>query len=780
MDKRVLVIGFLVITIVMIVLLIKLIRSKEKKTKAIGLQIILGILMNGVYITSLLANNERASEFLHAIVMIIESWIWYLFLRYAYDRFHAWKVDKKRDNIISMLLIMADNILLLVNAFTGVLFEYKTVTVGDKIHVQTEWTWFTIVHLLGCTFIGVSVIIIMIRKALTVAKVYRLRYIVSSILFACGTLLVVIGRLMSGNNNMFSVIFVSLGIIGNYYWYFRYPMVRAGMMKTYAINNMADPVLMFDYNNHLQVYNAAAERMLGVSSYYSLEEYIEDNELCYKLETKEKHHDKEREFTRTKVINARTYLIYGRELWDLKDRFVGTLVVYTDITGQERLKDEATLYATRDQLTGLWNRDYFFEIAGKTIMENPNEKFLMIASDIYHFKLFNEILGTDTGDDLLLAFAQAYRENYKRMWVFSRIAADRFALLIPKSDFSEEGILAIVHDVLERRNYSLKAHCYLGVYDVAADKSVSVEGMYDRAYMALESIKGDLHKEIAYYQEELLNERIHETITLDELDRALLNDEFVIYLQPQVSVSTEEVISAEALIRWNKPGRGIVSPGEFIPIFENNGMIAKLDYYVWELACRQLAKWKEMGYENRSLSVNISAKDFYLTDLYESVTGLVEKYEVNPVNLKLEITETAFVLDVKKQMKLVRRLQDYGFLIEIDDFGSGYSSLHNLKEIMADMLKMDLKFFEKTDEKERAEKIITSVIKLANDLGMPVIAEGVETEEDMQIIRKAGCQIVQGFYYAKPMSVDDFESFLKTRPYGELKPILDKIKDDLK
>lgn len=554
--------------------------------------------------------------------------------------------------------------------------------------------------------------------------------------------------------------------------------LQSMQLKTCALNNMPDPMLIFDSNDCLQMYNDVAERMLKIPSNYTLDEYVKDHGLGYAHDVKEGKKDKTKEFIRTKVLDVGTYLVHGKELWDEKGKYVGFLVNYTDITAQEKLKDEATMYATRDQLTGLWNRDYFFEIAAKTIRENPEEEFILIASDIYHFKLFNQILGANTGDDLLLAFAQAYREHYKRMWVFSRIAADRFALLIPKSDYDEENLLKIVQEVLDRKNYSLKVHAYLGIYEVI-DRSISVESMYDRAFMALESIKGDLVRHIAYYHEEILNERIHETTTLDELDRALLNDEFVIHLQPQIDIWTDAVISAEALIRWNKPGRGIVYPGEFIPIFENNGMIAKLDYYVWELACRQLRKWKEEGHTERSISVNISAKDFYLTDLYESITGLVEKYHIDPSSLKLEITESAFVLDVDKQMELVCKLQEYGFIIEIDDFGSGYSSLNNLKEIKADMLKMDLKFFEKTADDNRAEKIISSIIRLANDLGMPVIAEGVEREEDMQIVKAAGCQMVQGYYYAKPLSVEDFEEFVSKRPYGNMKAIIDCVKSEV-
>jgi len=779
MEKSGIAIVFIISTIILVALLMQLITNNVKNTKRIGAQLMIGIFMNVLLLMSLFIGDYNVLKFIHASIMILESWVCYLFLLYTYERIHSWKVKLQTNATVSVVLISIENLLLLINAFTESFFHYKEVSSGNSFYVTTEWTWLSVIHLLGCGFIMAMVVVVMFRKARMVARVYRLRYLVSSVVFAIGALLMVVGRVMSGNMNMFSVIIVSMGVMCTYYIYFQYPLLRAVRMKTFAINNMTDPVLMFDYNDNLQVYNDAAEEMLGVYTYYPMAEYINKNELYYTIEERSKRRDKEREFTRTKVINGKTYLIHGQELWDKKERFVGTLIVYTDISGQERLKDEATLYATRDQLTGLWNRDYFFEIAGKTIRENPEEKFLMIATDIYHFKLFNEILGTAMGDDLLLAFAQAYRENCRRKWVFSRIGADRFALLIPKADFNEKGFMKIVHEVLERKNYSMKVHCYIGVYEIV-DPTLHVDSMYDRAFMAVESMKGDMQKEIAYYQEEILHQRIHETTTLDELDRALLNDEFVIYLQPQLDLEAQRVVSAEALIRWNKPGRGIVFPGEFIPIFENHGMIAKLDYYVWELACRQLAQWKEEGRYDRSIAVNISAKDFYLSDLYESITGLVGKYDVDPAHLKLEITETAFVLDVKKQMELVRRLQDFGFVIEIDDFGSGYSSLNSLKEIEVDLLKMDLKFFEKTGDSKRAEKIVSSVITLANDLGMPVIAEGVETKEDVEMVKAAGCQMVQGYYYAKPMPVADFEKYLETYPYGDMKAIISKVKNNTK
>lgn len=776
MEKTSVAIIYVLSVVILVGLLTQLIQSKRKHIIELVLMLSLGIVMNVTFLSSLYVDDKFALSLIYTAVLMSESWILFLFLRYAYRRTML-SIEQKKKTMggVGILLLVMDNAILVMNAFTEVFFEFKEVSIGSSVYVRAEWSLFLMAHWCACLLIDIFIIIIMFQKALRVAKLYRARYWVGVLTFSAGLVLEFVSRIMSDNMNMWSVTLISMGIVCYYFIYFLYPMMRTERMKTFAINNMSEPVLMFDYNNNLQVFNDAAERMLGVYPYYPMEKYIKENELYYTVEEHGAHKESHNEFVRTTIINGRTYLIHGQELSDEKNRFVGSLIVYTDITGQEKLKDEATLYATRDQLTGLWNRDYFFEMAEKTIRENPEEEFIMVVSDVYQFKMFNEILGARAGDDLLLAIAQGYRERCKRLWVFSRVAGDRYGLLMPKVDFHEERFMSFVREVFTRKHYELKVHCYVGVYEIV-DRSLSAESMYNRAYMALESIKGDLNKEIAYYHEEIRNKRIFETTTLDDLDRALLNNEFVIYLQPQLDVHTKEVVSAEALIRWNKPGRGIVSPGEFIPIFENNGMIAKLDYHVWELACRQLYIWKNEGFEERSVSVNISAKDFYLSDLYESITGLVERYKINPRNLKLEITETAFVLDVKKQMDLVRRLQEYGFVIEIDDFGSGYSSLNSLKDICVDVLKLDMKFFEKTDATDRAEKIVRSVVNLANELGMPVVAEGVETKEDLEMLERVGCQIVQGFYFAKPLSVPDYEVFLKEYKYGDMEKIIEKVR----
>ena len=381
--------------------------------------------------------------------------------------------------------------------------------------------------------------------------------------------------------------------------------------------------------------------------------------------------------------------------------------------------------------------------------------------------MFNVILGKRIGDTLLASIAKACDENSGPRRLYGRISADRFALLMPKNEFSEERYLEIQNSIFVDQGFSLTIKNYNGICEIT-DSSVDPETIYDWAYMALSTIKGDIKKDFAYFDDRMRKSMIDEALTVDELMNALKEHQFVMYLQPQVNAATGEIVGAEALARWKSPKRGMVSPALFIPIFEENGMITNLDYYIWEEACKKLRQWKNEGKEERSISINISSKDFYLSDLYESVTGLVSKYGINPSRLKLEITETAIVLDVEEQMALVKKFQDYGFLIEMDDFGSGYSSLNSLKNISVDILKLDMKFFGNAVDENRSHVIIKCMIDMAKNLDMPVVAEGVETKEQVDFLHSVGCDIIQGFYFSKPMPIEEFEKYASDRPYRDI------------
>lgn len=546
--------------------------------------------------------------------------------------------------------------------------------------------------------------------------------------------------------------------------------------KAEVIDDMDSPVLIFDKDDALAVCNDAAKNMLGVREGENLWEFASPTNLRYILTPERRRLGQSKEFHLAMHIRGKVYLIHGKEKWDEDARYGGVFMIYNDITDQENMKDEATYYATHDKLTGLWNRDYFFEMVQKVLYDNPDSTFLMIASDIGQFKLFNEILGIRAGNELLLSISESYRKVRRANWVFSRFTADRFALLMPKSDFDEKRFLEFCDGVVESSHYSLQIHNYIGVYEITNNR-IEPEQMYNRAYLALESIKGDMQQSIAYYDEKIRARRMAERLTIDELEHALKDDEFVIYIQPQIDSRNNKVVGGETLVRWLSPKRGLVPPSEFVPIFEKNGMITKMDFHVWELACRQLADWKKQGHPERSLSINISAKNFYLSDLYERITGLVDKYQVEPQRLKLEITETAFVLDVKKQMDLVKRLQERGFLIEMDDFGSGFSSLNSLKDICIDVLKMDMAFFEKTDNMDRSMKIIASMVGLARKLYTPVIAEGVEIKDQVEYLNSIGCNVVQGYYYSKPMSVEEYETFMMDHDSEDIRDLIRELKE---
>lgn len=412
--------------------------------------------------------------------------------------------------------------------------------------------------------------------------------------------------------------------------------------------------------------------------------------------------------------------------------------------------------ASHDSLTGLYNRESFFKKAEEIIRKNPNRKRYMVCTNIKNFKLANDLFGKELGDRVIADQAKLLAlANYDEC-IHGRISGDKFAMLIPKENFNPE--LAAKNTsklqyLINNANYKL--HICIGVYEIT-DTQESAQIMCDKANMAIESMQDDYGKMLAYYDEKMLERLVHEKNILSELDHALADNQFRMYLQPQIS-NTGALTGAEAIVRWHHPTRGILMPGDFIDIIEKRGYILKLDEQMWEQAAAKLGEWKRRGIDKISISVNVSTKDFYYTDLYKAFTGLVEKYEIDPGLLNIEITETVFMSDLQSHLEVINKLKAYGFHIEIDDFGSGYSSLNMLKDIEADILKIDMAFLEETDTPARNRIIIKSVIAMAKELGMEVITEGVRSKEHVEFLTEMGCDIFQGFYFDMPISVSAFE-----------------------
>ena len=456
----------------------------------------------------------------------------------------------------------------------------------------------------------------------------------------------------------------------------------------------------------------------------------------------------------------RLYKVRYRLLIDDENRAVGHMYTIQNLSDVVENGTGEQYRLTHDELTGLYNREGFVQAAEYKLRTTDNT-YVLLYSNIRDFKLFNQLFGLDRGNDILLNIGELMIQHAKEEDVYGRINGDHFALCMPKERFDERRFKKLVREIADKvisKTYSL--HFQIGVYEIL-DPYMDITLMCDRAFMACKSIKKDGTCEIAWYSDEMLVNALLEKEILSSFDFAIINRQFGIYLQPQV-YEDGKVFGAEALARWLHPENGVIEPGVFIDVLERADLIYQLDRYIWELAAKQLASWKETDFGNVSISVNVSPKDLYYLDIKQEFTDLIERYDIDPALFNIEITETAVTSDVNKCAKLILELQKSGFVVEIDDFGSGYSSLNMLKDINADVLKIDMGFLRKTDNQKRAEVILNYTIDMAHELGMKVITEGVETKHQIDFLKKVGCNMFQGFYFDKPMAVDEFEK--KYRP----------------
>lgn len=443
---------------------------------------------------------------------------------------------------------------------------------------------------------------------------------------------------------------------------------------------------------------------------------------------------------------------------DAKDviRLLAALGSYLGTT-----RENAAVYAkleyrlNYDSLTKAYNRYGFYKNAQKLIKEHTDTEYCLILSDIKSFKLINEIYGENIADKILIDEVNIIRQKMKGNSVLGRLNGDIIAMVIPKEYLSEKefsDMIKLLSDRYSNKNFRL--HIYLGVYYIK-DVNETIRQMVDKVSLVIMKSKGNMSNYILYYDENSYRNDIFKQQLIGEFETALNENQFCMYLQPQTD-KDGNMLGAEALIRWNHPNMGLIMPGAFIECFEDAGLIYRLDNYIWEEAAKQLKIWKDSGY-NYYISVNISAKDFYHIDVYQTFKNLVSKYGIDTDKLHIEITETALSEDKQAAHKTIERLHDEGFIIEIDDFGSGYSSFNFLKDVCADVIKIDRVFLKKSSHEERGEQILRSIISLSHDIGMDVITEGVENDDQLSMLAKMNCDWFQGYYFSKPIAVGDFE-----------------------
>ena len=428
----------------------------------------------------------------------------------------------------------------------------------------------------------------------------------------------------------------------------------------------------------------------------------------------------------------------------------------TDITKEKQYENELKTSAYQDPLTGMYNRNAFYANAGRQIANDKSTDYSLLRLNVGGFKLINDIMGREMGDKVLLTIADSLRRIAPKRSVYARYHADNYVMLVPSHDVDPEELHnTIVEDINKAKIIKHDIQIYLGIYK-AEDRDVSIEDMCDRAGIACQSINGIYGVHYAYYDERMRQAMVEEQEIRDETRHAMDNGEFVVFYQPVYGIKAKKYVSAEALVRWNHPTKGMISPGKFIPVFERNGFIAELDIYVLEQVCKYHLKRRENGLEPFPISVNISRMSLYNPQLFDIISDLAEKYGIEPKFFRIEITETAYNDNPAQLLETVNKLRAKGFPVLMDDFGSGYSSLNTLKDIPIDLLKLDMKFMQGFESSERVKTIVTSIARMSRWLNVPMLAEGVETKEQYLFLKSIGCSYIQGYYFSRPTPEREF------------------------
>ena len=662
-----------------------------------------------------------------------------------------WRHNKKIYFIYTLLTI--DVLQYFFNPFFGHAFGMEAITVDGSLYYR-------LVPYLGQTFHRIAVYIafitslgIFIYKTVRVPRIYAEKYYVilfTMVLAGIWQSYYIFSRTPIDRSMMGLAV---CGILIFYFSLFYRPFRLLDRMLANIASKMSEAIFFFDASKRCIWANSNGRKLLEVRS-DNLEHVNQRLFAMFDdLGIGQDNWSSKQSVGSGK--EARYFTIDKHIITDAKNKKIGYFLSIQDDT-EDVLKHQQEIYeATHDKLTGLFTKEHLFNLIRNKVATDKASSYSIALLDIKDFKMTNDIFGNEVGDRVLKKVANWIRENATKEWIYGRLSGDAFGICYPtgsvRLDFVEQRLSKFVIS-----NGSIDQHIlmHVGIYNVT-DPSIDVSIMFDRAHLALTTIKNEFNVHIAIYDNNMRDQVLWNQKISTELEAAIENRQVVPYLQPIVN-NNGTIIGAEALVRWLHPDEGFLPPFKFIPVFEKNGMIGLVDKYIWRCACEILSSWKDEK-ANLFISVNISPKDFYFMDVYAEIKALVEEFKIEPSRLRIEITETVMMTEAESRMAILSKFRESGFIVEMDDFGSGYSSLNQLKDMPLDVLKIDMKFLSKAEDNHRAETILRNVLRLSSDLGLFSLTEGVETEDQYKRLNEMGCNLFQGYYFAKPMAVADFE-----------------------
>ena len=729
--------------------------TKKKQTITPRVKLLLIVTMISVVIQAalLFAKDVPMALVLHSLYLVSICGIRYAVLKIAIEVTGHEIKNTKIFNLLDVIIAL-DAVFILSNIFTKSLFIIEKVKIGKwYYHATIQQPLYTLHSIIAYSLL-ILIAFIFIYKIVGLSLVYWGKYIMLLFSFSLAVIVNFFYKFMHHAVDI-SVLGYAAGAIAAYFILLENKQVMLiDKMLSYIVSKTDDIIVFLDIDDVCIYLNEKAKAFFEVDDDYSsvvgqinkmfsLQNFdsgkIEYSALCSKnIKGEMKHYD---------ILYKKLYRNGKMEgsYYKIKDR-----TIEVDIFNKDKYK------ATHDKLTGLYNSDYFCDKVEEILKNNPETEYYILCSDIKDFKLINDSFGKKIGDRVLNSIAWKLREKTSKDTLYCRQSGDKFCILIEKDKYEEEVFINIAKEVSMTDGIHYPINMQIGVYKIE-DRSISSSAMIDRAGMAIAENKEDYQNKVFYYDDRIRESKYWEQRLSGELENAIENNQLKVYLQAQCN-GEGKVIGAEALIRWIHPTEGMIPPYRFIPMFEQNGLISKVDLFVWDQAAKLLKKWKDEGKGEYYISVNISPADFYFLDIYKEFVNIVEKYEIDPSRLKLEITETVIMKEIENRLVIIENLRDYGFTVEMDDFGSGYSSLNMLKDISVDVLKLDMGFLYKIKDEEKSRKIIGMIVQLSKALDMPVICEGVETQSQFEFLRNIKCDYFQGYLFAKPVSSEEFET----------------------
>ena len=649
---------------------------------------------------------------------------------------------------IFAILSCIDSISLLLNIF----FSHQL----DLLHCFTKagysfWNikffWPHILHFFICCILIFESFLRLLYCTVKSPVYYRKKYLSILVFYSVLVVLNVLSYIFFVPLNFSVLLFGAFAIIIAFYSGYTFPSYLVNKTLSIVNDSISYPIFYFDCNGKFVFSNLQAKKVFVCNK---------EELACYGEKFRKKYLEtKENEIELNLHGKEYIFLLEYKEFY-FHNSIVGSYLKMEDITFERPLLKQKQFESTHDFLTGLLNRQGFFSEVEKRLKENFYENPIMLTSNIKDFRLINEIYGEHTGDKVLVGQATMMKVKAHPKNINGRLCDDKFVIFMEKKDFHPEFFEESFLQLKETLNDNLyKMAISVGVYEVF-NKSENVQVMYDKAKMAMDAISDDYHTMFSFYDSTMMEKLIAEKNIISSFEQALDDMEFEVYYQPVMN-GNGSVIGAEALVRWHHGAGKVLYPQSFINVLERTGLIYRLDLYVWEAAVRKIREWNQKGIKDIFISINISFRDKYFVDIYDSLIALTEKYNISPSSLCLEFQEQSMIQESKMVFTMFKKLKKAGFKVFIDGFGSGYSSLNMMKDFEADAIKVDANFLGEEHLPEKNRIILEAMMKMASELNMKVIAKKVETKTQINLLQSIGCTFFQGYYFSMPVMPKDFD-----------------------